>query len=437
MAHQLKWIVVFVLFASSVAWAQSDTSFTYQGSLQEAGAPADGSYDLTFTLWDSPVGGTQFGGSVVASGQSVADGLFDVELDFGSNALGTGNRWLEIGVNGTTLSPRNQITSSPYSVKTRGISVNGLDQVGIGTQSPFSKLHVKNQTPFAGFPDRMLTLDSHDDPNFFDLSSGSGSGILFRVPYQSGSRTGAAIDAVRTTPTELDSSTALVFSTSGNTSTLSEAMRIDDVGNVRLQEKLVFGSGTSLFAQLTIPNLGSAFAIDAASSNSVLPTILASNTGSGPVLWATGTSDVSLSGGGIVLIGSEAGANLTMDRNEIMARNNGSPAGLFLNFEGGEVAMGEHRIHPAHAYGKIGGLGTLLSRSSNVQSVSRPALGTYDIVIEGGISDNDIIIASCTVGSFVAGGAGNDSTGILRITVHDADDGGETNKDFQFVVYRP
>lgn len=437
MAHQFTRIIVFVFFLSSIAWAQSDSSFTYQGALREGGGPADGSYNLSFTLWDSAAGGTQYGGAVVASGHAVSDGLFEVELDFGADALGVGNRWLEIGVNGTTLSPRTRITSSPYSVQTRGIFVNNQNRVGIGTQSPSSLLHLKKQTPFSNFPDRMLILDSHDDPNNFDLSSGSGSGILFKVPYQSDSRTGAAIDAVRTTPTELDSSTALVFSTSGNSDFLSEAMRIDDVGNVRLQNKLVFGSNTTLFAQLTIADAGSAFAIDAASSNSALPTIFASNTGTGPVLWASGTSDVSLSGGGMVVVGDVAGANLTMDRNEIMARNNGSAAGLFLNFEGGEVAMGEHRIHPAHAYGKVNPDGTLANGSSNIVGTSRIQEGQYEILIEGGFLSSDIVIASSSAGFWSAGGSRSNTTGHLVLSVNRVTNGDLEDVSIQFVVYRP
>ncbi|MFK7759079.1 MAG: hypothetical protein AB8C13_03925 [Phycisphaerales bacterium] len=437
MTLQFKRIIAFVFFFSSIALAQSDSSFTYQGSLRDGGGAADGSYNLTFTLWDAVAGGTQFGGSVIASNHPVADGLFDVELDFGAGALGTGNRWLEISVNGVTLSPRTRITSSPYSVQTRGIFVNDQNRVGIGTQSPSSLLHVKKQTPSANFPDRMLILDSHDDPNMFDLQNGSGSGILFKVPYQSDSRNGAAIDAVRTTSGEVNSATALVFSTSGNSDFLSEAMRIDDEGNVRMQEKLVFGNATSLFAQLTIPNLGSAFAIDAASSNSVLPTILASNTGSGPVLWASGANDLSLSGGGIVLIGSEAGANLTMDRNEIMARNNGEPAGLFLNFEGGEVAMGEHRIHPAHAYGKVNPNGTLFNGSSNIVSTSRISEGQYQIVIEGGISNSDIWFVSTDSLFYLSSGRRDNVTGHFEISVYFSLDEEFRDRTFQFVVYRP
>jgi hypothetical protein len=47
-----------VLFPAPGAHAQT-TSFTYQGRLQDAGAQANGSYDLQFSLFDASTGGNQ------------------------------------------------------------------------------------------------------------------------------------------------------------------------------------------------------------------------------------------------------------------------------------------------------------------------------------------------------------------------------------------
>ncbi|MFK7884675.1 MAG: hypothetical protein AB8F26_10890, partial [Phycisphaerales bacterium] len=132
MTHRSILVITLMTFMTTIAWAQFDSSFTYQGSLQESGSPANGSFDFTFTLWNAATGGTQFGGPVVINGKTVTAGLFDVELDFGATALGTGGRWLEISVGGSTLSPRTQITSSPYSVHTRGIYVSSGNRVGMG-----------------------------------------------------------------------------------------------------------------------------------------------------------------------------------------------------------------------------------------------------------------------------------------------------------------
>jgi Chaperone of endosialidase len=58
-----------------------------------------------------------------------------------------------------------------------------------------------------------------------------------------------------------------------------------------------------------------------------------------PLVVAGGT-DASLSGGGNVIIGQSGSANLVFDNNEIMARNNGVAANLFLNALGGNVGIG-------------------------------------------------------------------------------------------------
>src|SRR2546425_6116865 len=87
------------------------TAFTYQGRLNDGGAPANGSYDLTFALFDSGGGGAQHGNTVTNTAIGVSNGLFTVALDFGNQFPGAA-RWLEIGVRtnggGTfgTLAPR-------------------------------------------------------------------------------------------------------------------------------------------------------------------------------------------------------------------------------------------------------------------------------------------------------------------------------------------
>jgi hypothetical protein len=104
------------------------TAFTYQGRLTDAGQPANGSYDMTFALFNTSTGvGTQVGVTVTNVAVPVANGLFTVRLDFGPSFPGA-DRWLEIGVraNGgqgfTTLSPRQQLSSAPYAVTAGNLS---------------------------------------------------------------------------------------------------------------------------------------------------------------------------------------------------------------------------------------------------------------------------------------------------------------------------
>jgi hypothetical protein len=95
--------------------------FTYQGTLQDSGAPANGEYDLRFELYDSSVGGTQIGSTQVFENHQVTDGTFQVDLDFG-DAFDGSNRYLLIevrdGASGgvfTELFPRSPITTTPQA----------------------------------------------------------------------------------------------------------------------------------------------------------------------------------------------------------------------------------------------------------------------------------------------------------------------------------
>ncbi len=74
------------------------TAFTYSGRLQSDGAPANGSYDLTFSLYSTSSGGSAVAGPLTNSATSVDNGLFNVLLDFGSGVFDGTAYWLQIGV---------------------------------------------------------------------------------------------------------------------------------------------------------------------------------------------------------------------------------------------------------------------------------------------------------------------------------------------------
>jgi hypothetical protein len=98
------------------------TAFTYQGRLTDGGSPAHGRYDFQFTLYDGASDGIQVGRTVIAEDATVTEGLFTVQLNFGSVFNGRA-LWLEIGVRPwaetgayTTLSPRQELTGAPYAI---------------------------------------------------------------------------------------------------------------------------------------------------------------------------------------------------------------------------------------------------------------------------------------------------------------------------------
>jgi hypothetical protein len=115
-------LTVLGAFNSELTTAQAQTTtFTYQGRLNDGVSPANGSYDLSFALYDDANAGGQQGGSITNSATAVSNGLFTVTLDFGNEFPGA-DRWLEIGVrtNGggafSTLAPRQTITPTPYAI---------------------------------------------------------------------------------------------------------------------------------------------------------------------------------------------------------------------------------------------------------------------------------------------------------------------------------
>jgi len=111
---------VVVLGVAVAARALPGTAFTYQGQLKQGGSPANGAYDFQFTLFDAEMFGMPVSGTVTLSGVNVADGLFTVGLDFGAAAFTGERRWLQVAVKPagapayTTLSPRQEVTPTPY-----------------------------------------------------------------------------------------------------------------------------------------------------------------------------------------------------------------------------------------------------------------------------------------------------------------------------------
>jgi len=105
------------------AQAALGTGFTYQGQLKEDGNPVNGTCDFQFSLYDAESGGTQIGATETRTNVQVSNGLFTVQLDFGSEAFQGEARWLEIAVrcpagsgSYTTLTPRQALTPVPYAL---------------------------------------------------------------------------------------------------------------------------------------------------------------------------------------------------------------------------------------------------------------------------------------------------------------------------------
>lgn len=100
---------------AGLASASVGTAFTYQGQLKQGGTAFDGAVDMKFRLYSSAVGDNQVGAELVAPGVNVSEGVFTIDLNFGNMFVGEA-RWLEIEVDGVTLSPRQPLMPTPYAL---------------------------------------------------------------------------------------------------------------------------------------------------------------------------------------------------------------------------------------------------------------------------------------------------------------------------------
>jgi hypothetical protein len=115
-----------MLLLGGTLQAQTPTAFTYQGRLTDNSAPANDQYDLEFKLYNASSAGAQQGATQTIEDVQVVNGVFTVQLNFGGNVfINTSAKFIEVGVrpaasNGafTTLTPRQPINATPYTVQT-------------------------------------------------------------------------------------------------------------------------------------------------------------------------------------------------------------------------------------------------------------------------------------------------------------------------------
>ncbi len=133
------------LFVPTHTARAQGTALTYQGRLNDAAGPANGTYDFQFTVRDAFTGGSPVGVNPLAATLAVSNGLFTATLDPGAGVFTGADRWLEIAVrtNGaalfTTLSPRQKLTAAPYAV-TAGNVTGGVAASQVTGTIPLAQL---------------------------------------------------------------------------------------------------------------------------------------------------------------------------------------------------------------------------------------------------------------------------------------------------------
>ncbi len=118
--------------------------------MTDSGTPANGTYDLQFKLYDALTSGNQLpSGSPITQTKSavlVTNGVFTVQLDFTAPAFPGADRFLDIGVKHpadasfTPLLPRQQLTSTPYSI--HSLAAANLNTVTSGATPSVTNLTV-------------------------------------------------------------------------------------------------------------------------------------------------------------------------------------------------------------------------------------------------------------------------------------------------------
>ena len=103
--------------ATGVGDPPVESTINYQGQLTDSGGnPLNGTYDMEFRFYNAAVGGSQVGSTITKNDVAVTNGLFSVKLDVNQSGFNGQGLWLEVKVEGETLSPRQEILPVPYAL---------------------------------------------------------------------------------------------------------------------------------------------------------------------------------------------------------------------------------------------------------------------------------------------------------------------------------
>jgi hypothetical protein len=154
-----------ILNLSPVLARAQGTAFAYNGKLDDGTNPANGSYDITFTLFATNNGGDAIAGPVTNSATDVTNGIFSAIVDFGTGIFTGSNYWMELDVrtsgggNFVTLSPRQPILPTPYAVYSTTAG-SALTAMVAGSADTVPASNITGTIPLAKLPAGLVTNNS-------------------------------------------------------------------------------------------------------------------------------------------------------------------------------------------------------------------------------------------------------------------------------------
>lgn len=267
--------ILFAIALSAALCAQSvlaqTTAFTYQGKLTDSGMP-QGTYQMSFALYDDLAGGNQVGVTITNPSVAVTQGVFTVPLDFGPVFDGA-DRYLEIAVKRnpgepfTVLTPRQPVTSTPHSVQSLNSSL-----FGSLPPSRFVQFDEIGSVGIGIAPAATVKLDVNG--NTLIRTAGSGGNIQLGNP---GGETGISILGAGRADVRFNGTTLkLVAGPVGGPPPSTNGIIVNTSGQVLIgTENLGLGAKFSVFNSDTLP------VMHVASNNVFGVPLVAQNTGGG------------------------------------------------------------------------------------------------------------------------------------------------------------
>ncbi|MEM6337107.1 MAG: hypothetical protein AAF752_11095, partial [Bacteroidota bacterium] len=118
-------VLVLLLLLPALSWGQTaPEAMSYQGYLEESGAPFDGTVNIDVLLYDALTGGSNVW-SKNYTNVPVADGIYSLILEDGSPSLRSvvfdRPYFLEVRIAGVTQTPRTPLLAAPYALGLRGL----------------------------------------------------------------------------------------------------------------------------------------------------------------------------------------------------------------------------------------------------------------------------------------------------------------------------